>query len=279
MPVKESSTHRAGAHTGTMRESMDLARVEGKNAVLEILRRNLVVRDVYLDEGAEEDEKVRQILSIAARRHIPVKKVDKRGLRGISHHRGANLSVIATVEMPRLPDTLSHVLRLCRSKGEEPFLVLLSQVDFRQNLGAILRTANAAGVHAVVVPRSRRGVVSADVIRVSMGAALFTPTIMSSLYPAIKTLKSEGVYVVGADMQAATPYHDADLRGGLALVLGGEHEGLPPPIRDRCDEVVSIPMSGMVSSLNLGAACSVLIYEKLRQDAREVQRARSRVRA
>lgn len=241
--------------------------VQGKNTVLEILRRKVKIREIYLDSGAATDEKIAEILSTASSRRIPLKRVDPATLQTISHIDGRNIPVVALAEPPVLPATLPQLLRQCREAGENPFLLMLGQVDFRQNLGAIARTANAAGVHGILVPRTRKDPVTPEVIRISMGAALFTPIIREGPYSALKVLKSGGLHIVGADMEAARSYHEADLRGSIAIVLGGEDRRLPEPIMKRCDETVSIPMSGIVSSLNLSVACSILVYEKLRQEA------------
>jgi len=240
--------------------------VQGKNAVLEILRRKVRVRAIYLDSAACRDEKIAEIVSTAGSKRIPLNRVDGATLQKICPFGARNIPVIALVEPPTLPRTLPQLLRQCRETGTNPFLLMLGQVDYRQNLGAIARTANAAGVQGIIVPRTRRDPVTPDVIRISMGAALFTPVIRESPYSALKLLKSEGLRIVGADMEAPKLYHEADLRGGIAFVLGGEDRRLPEPIVRRCDEIVSIPMSGMVSSLNLSVACSVLVYEKLRQE-------------
>ncbi len=241
--------------------------VQGKNAVLEVLRRNVRIRGIYLDSATGKDEKIAEIVSIASSRRIPLKRVDRATLQGISSFGGRNIPVVALAEPPSLPATLPQLLRQCREAGLNPFLLMLGQVDYRQNLGAIARTANAAGVHGILVPRTRKNPVTPEVIRISMGASLFTPIIRESPYSALKVLKSEALHIVGADMEAAKPYHEADLRGSIAFVLGGEDGRLPEPIIRRCDEMVSIPMYGIASSLNLSVACSVLVYEKLRQEA------------
>ena len=241
--------------------------VQGKNTVLEILRRKVKIREIYLDSGAATDEKIAEIVSTASSRRVPLKRVDRDTLRTISNIGGRNIPIVALAEPPVLPATLPQLLRQCSEAGENPFLLMLGQVDYRQNLGAVARTANAAGVHGILVPRTRSNPVTPEVIRISMGAALFTPIIRESPYSALKVLKSGGLHIVGADMEAAKPYYEADLRGSIAFVLGGEDRRLPEPIMRRCDETVRIPMSGIVSSLNLSVACSVLVYEKLRQEA------------
>jgi len=223
------------------------------------------MREVYVDKGANMDRRMEEIFSLASLKGIAIKRVDRRALDDLSYT-GVHMGVIALARAPSLATTTKQLLGSCRSRGESPFLVVVDGVVYEQNLGAIARTSNAAGVHGIIVPRSHKGAVTPEVIRISMSAALFTPIVEESLYSALKAMKSEGVHIVGADMDAEVLYADADLRGSVAFVLGGEHKGMSEPMRRRCDEVVRIPMYGIVSSLNLSAACSILLYEKLRQD-------------
>lgn len=240
-------------------------RIEGRNAVLGSLRRDTEVREVYVDSRANMDRRMEEILSLASLKGIAIRRVDRRVLDDLSYT-GVHMGVIALARAPSLAATTKQLLDSCRSRGESPFLVAVDGVVYEQNLGAIARTSNAAGVHGIIVPRSRKGAVTPEVIRISMSAALFTPIVEENLYSALKATRSEGVHIVGADMDAEVLYTDADLRGSVAFVLGGEHKGMSEPMRRRCDEVVRIPMYGIVSSLNLSAACSILLYEKLRQD-------------
>jgi len=240
-------------------------RIEGRNAVLGALRRDTEVREMYVDSRANVDRRMEEILSIASHRGIVIKRVDRRILDGLSYT-GVHMGVIAFARAPSLVTTTKQLLQSCRSRGESPLLVVIDDVVYEQNLGAIARTSNAAGVHGIIVPKSREGAVTPEVIRISMSAALFTPIIEENIYSALKAMRSEGVRTVGADMDGDELYTDANLRGSVAFVLGGEHKGMSEPMKRRCDEVVRIPMHGMVSSLNLSAACSILLYEKLRQD-------------
>lgn len=240
-------------------------RIEGRNAVLGALRLGSEIREIYVDSRANIDRRMGEMLSIASQRGIAVKRVERRVLDDISST-GVHMGVIAFARAPSLVTTTKQLLTSCRSKGESPFLVVIDDVVYEQNLGAIARTANAAGVQGIIIPRSRKGAVTPEVIRISTGAALFTPIIEENLYSALKAMKSEGVHIVVADMDGKDLYSDANLKGSIAFVLGGEHKGVSEPMKRRCDEVVRIPMYGMVSSLNLSAACSILLYEKLRQD-------------
>jgi 23S rRNA (guanosine2251-2'-O)-methyltransferase len=167
-----------------------------------------------------------------------------------------------------LPVTLDDVLKVAETRNEPPFLCLLDGIEDPQNLGAVVRSADAAGVHGVVVPERGAAHLSPGVYKASAGAANVVPVVrVSSLANAIETLHRREVYVVGADATAEKPLWAANLRGAVAFVIGSEQSGLSRLVRERCDELVGIPMRGQVSSLNASVAASLLFFEKLRQEA------------
>ena len=244
---------------------MKKIQVEGRNPVLEMLRRHVTVVEMFLDGRARPDKKLEEILALAREQKTIIKQVERNQLNTMSAT-GVHMGLIAFVEPPPLPTRLKDLLHECRAKNEDPFLLLINDTLLQQNLGAITRTANAAGVHGIIVPRKQENPLTPEVIRVSMGAALFTPIINESIFTAFKTLKSEGIPVTGVDMDGEILYSAAPLQGSIALLLGGEHKGLSEPEIKRCRQLVRIPMKGIVSSLNISAACAILVYEKLRQD-------------
>lgn len=152
------------------------------------------------------------------------------------------------------------------ASGIEPFLVLVDEVAYEHNLGAILRSSLGFGVHGVIVPTRRGAAMSPVVQRVAMGAAEEIPLVREGLHSALAQCRRAGLRTVGADM-AGRPLGEVDLRGPLALVLGGEGEGLSPSLAKRCDELVSIPLRGRLESLNVSVAAAILMYEKRRQEA------------
>jgi 23S rRNA (guanosine2251-2'-O)-methyltransferase len=239
--------------------------IEGRNTILEIIRRNIAISEIFVDAHARIDKKLDEILSLAGEKKTTIRRVNRSILDKMSST-GVHMGVIAYADTPPLPTRLKDILEDCYLKNEEPFLLLLSDVVYQQNLGAVTRTANAAGVHGIIVPKKQRNPMTPEVIRVSMGAAFFTPVIAENLFIAIKLLKSEGIRIIGADMTGEVFYSDANLRGSVAFVLGGEHKGISEPEKKRCDKIVSMPMNGTVSSLNVSVACGILLYEKIRQD-------------
>jgi 23S rRNA (guanosine2251-2'-O)-methyltransferase len=168
-------------------------------------------------------------------------------------------------EAETLPDwTVTARLNHCISMGVHPFFVLVDEVNYEHNLGAILRSAMGAGVHAVVIPTRRGKGVTAVVQRVAMGGAEEVPVIREGIPASLKVLKRAGVRIVGADMDGANLW-DVPMDGPLAIVLGGEDKGVTHTIRDRCDAIVSVPLAHGLDSLNVSVTAGILMYEKVRQ--------------
>lgn len=239
--------------------------VEGRNPVLEMLRRGITIKTLFIDSHARLDKKMEEILVLARKKKVEIKKVERSTLNKMSAT-GVHMGMIAYAETPRQPTKLKELVKECYSKNQDPFFLVFNEVVFQQNLGAIARTANAAGVHAIILPKKQENPLTPEVIRVSMGAALFTPIIRENVFNAFKFFKGEGIPIIGVDMKGGNLYSNVHLGGSVALVLGGEHKGLSDPEKKKCDEIVKIPMKGMISSLNVSVACGILLYEKVRQD-------------
>jgi 23S rRNA (guanosine2251-2'-O)-methyltransferase len=238
--------------------------LEGRNPVVEALRRQRrrVVR-VLIDVGARPDPRIAEIERLAAEVGAKVERVDRRQLDRLAEGR-VHQGVIADAEaMPQL--TMRQVMDEVYEAGRDPFYVLADEVVYEHNLGAILRSCLGFGVDALVLPTRRGAGVGPVVQRVAMGAAEVVPVVHEGLSSALKPIRDAGIRVVGADAGGA-PVGSVDLRGPLALVLGGEGKGLSDTLRKRCDVVVSIPLAGALESLNVSVAGAVLMYEKRRQD-------------
>lgn len=242
----------------------ELEQLEGRNVVLEALRRKRrPVRRIWLDDRARPDQKVSEIRALAEAARVPVVAVprrvlDERSLTGV--HNG----VIAEA-VPRSVPTVQGLLDELFAAGQDPFLVLVDEVQYEHNLGAILRSAMGAGAHAVVVPVTRGKGLSPVVHRVAMGGAEEVPLIREGLSSALASLRRAGVRVVGADMDGEA-YWSVPMTGPLALVLGGEDKGLTPTLRDRCDAIASVPLRGGLDSLNVSVTAAILLFEKVRQE-------------
>jgi 23S rRNA (guanosine2251-2'-O)-methyltransferase len=242
-----------------------LDQLEGRNVVYEALlrERRRVVR-IHLDARARELERVQEILDLAVRRAVPVDRVPRESLDQLSET-GVHNGIMAWAEP--LPEWSTHaLLDELLGQGKAPFFVLIDEVQYEHNLGAVLRTALGAGAHAVVVPVKRGKGLSPVVQRVAMGAAEVVPLIREGLSSSLATLRRAGVPVVGADMGGA-PCWEVPMAGPLALVLGGEDKGLSHTLRERCNHIATVPTQGGLQSLNVSVTAAILMYEKLRQDA------------
>ena len=248
----------------------DLDQLEGRNVVLEALQRKRrpVVR-IYLDDRAKPDDKLREIVGRARKAGVPVEtraraELDRRSETGV--HNG----IIALAEpLPEL--TVTELLEDIWSRGEQPFLALVDEAQYEHNLGAVLRSALGAGVHGVIVPTRRGKGLTPVVQRVSMGGAEAVPLVREGLSAALKQLRKGGVKIVGADMDGR-PAWEVGLRGPVAFVIGGESKGLSSTLRERCDEIVSVPLAGRLESLNLSVTAGILFFEKVRQESVGVPR-------
>jgi 23S rRNA (guanosine2251-2'-O)-methyltransferase len=238
--------------------------LEGRNPVVEALtRQTRRVRRVWLDQGAKTDDRLQRLLDLCRARSVPVQGVERSVLDRMAEGRVHN-GVIA--EADPLPSwTTSQRLDAVFAKHEAPLFLLCGELAYEHNLGAILRSSLGFGVHAVIVPTRRGADLSPVVQRVAMGGAEDVPLIRESFHSAAKHLERAGVPLVGADM-GGTPIGAARLAGPMCLVLGSEGEGLTSSQRERCSQVVSIPLAGSLESLNVSVAAAVLLYEKRRQD-------------
>jgi 23S rRNA (guanosine2251-2'-O)-methyltransferase len=230
-----------------------MIQVEGRNPVHETLK-TMKPEKVLLARGIEDQAKIVEILRLAGERGVQVEYVPKK------HHQG----IIALIQPPRAP-TLRGIL--ARNQGDVT-LILIDRLYDPMNLGSILRTAEATGVAAVVIPKKGSVGLTPAVLRASMGGGLHVPIIRDNLFQAAKLLKQEGVKLVAVDPTGATDYYRERLTGSVALVLGGEDRGINDSLLNRCDSVIRIPMRGSITSLNVGVAAAVVLYERMRQLAR-----------
>lgn len=236
--------------------------IEGRNAVLEAYRAGRPIDRLFLQDGCQ-DGPVMSISREAKKRNTPVKYVTKERLDQLSEtgkHQGV-IAYAAAYEYAEVEDLLAAA----RQKGEDPFLILLDNIEDPHNLGAIIRTANLAGAHGVIIPKRRAAGLTAVVAKTSAGALSYTPVAkVTNLTATIKELKERGIWFVCADMDGEQMY-DLDLTGPIGLVIGSEGEGVSRLVQKECDFVASIPMKGEIGSLNASVAAGVLAYEIVRQ--------------
>jgi len=244
-----------------------MSQVEGRNPVFETLKRG-GVRKLLVVEGSTGDPKVKEIVEMAKRRGSPVEYVEKAALDKLSETR-RHQGVIALVEAPGYV-SLSGVVK---KAGRTPCIIILDGVQDPQNFGSILRTADAAGVDAVLIPKKEGVGLTPTVLRVSMGGGAHVPVARENIYPAVKLLKDEDFKLVAVDPSGDHDFWEEDLSGAITLVLGGEGEGISPTLLEKCDSVIRIPMHGLVSNLNVGVSAAIVLYERLRQqNAKQGQR-------
>lgn len=236
--------------------------IVGRNAVTEALRGGRSLNKLLLQEGAHGGS-LSELLALAKAKGVPVETVKAERLAKLSaglRHQG-----VAALAAPIAFQTLEAVFAKAAARNEQPFLLLLDELQDPQNVGALIRSADAAGVHGVLLPRRRSCPLNAVVAKISAGAVEYVPIVqIGNIAQTIAELQERGCWIVGADMDG-TDYFAADLRGPIVLVIGAEGKGLGRLVKEKCDAIVSIPMNGGVNSLNASAAGAVLLYEVVRQ--------------
>lgn len=239
----------------------DLA-IEGRNAVLEAFRAGRTIDKLFVLDGCQ-DGPIRSILREAKKQDVIVNFVKKERLDQLSGT-GKHQGVIAHGAAYAY-STVEDILAKAREKGEPPFLFVLDNIEDPYNLGAIIRTANLAGAHGVIIPKRRAAGLTAVVARTSAGALNYTPVAkVTNLVRTIEELKEQGIWFVCADMDGTVMY-DLDLKGPIGLVIGSEGEGVSRLVKETCDFVAAIPMKGDIDSLNASVAAGVMAYEIVRQ--------------
>ena len=236
--------------------------IEGRNAVLEAFRSGKTIDKLFVLDGCQ-DGPVKSIIREAKKTDTIINFVDKERLdrlAGTGHHQGV-VAQAAAYEYAEVED----ILKAAKDKGEAPVIFILDEIEDPHNLGAIIRTANQAGAHGVIIPKRRAVGLTATVAKTSAGAINYTPVAkVTNLGHTIDELKEQGMWFVCADMGGETMYN-LNLTGPIGVVIGNEGEGVSRLIREKCDFVASIPMKGDIDSLNASVAAGVLGYEIVRQ--------------
>ena len=236
--------------------------IEGRNAVLEAYRAGKTIDKLYVQDGVK-DGPIQSIIREAKKQDTIVNFVSRERLNQMSeegHHQGV-IAHAAASEYAEVED----ILKAAEEKGEPPFIFLLDGIEDPHNLGAIIRTANLAGAHGVIIPKRRASGLTAVVAKTSAGALNYTPVAkVTNLAATIEELKEKGLWFVCADMNGELMYR-LNLKGPVGLVIGGEGDGVGRLVREKCDMVASIPMKGNIDSLNASVAAGVLAYEIVRQ--------------
>jgi len=234
-------------------------RVEGRRPVLEVLRSDRPVNKIFIEKG-NPDPTLARIAALAREKGIPIQYVDKRKLDMMSLariHQGVILDA-AVKEYAEVED----ILRIASERGEDPFIVILDGITDTNNFGSIIRSAECAGAHGIIIPKRRSATLNATVAKVAAGAQEFIAIArVGNLAQTVRELKAKGIWMAGADPEGDKAYYEADMKGPIGLIIGSEGEGLSRVVREQCDFLVKIPMKGKISSLNAGVAAGLLLFE------------------
>ena len=246
-------------------------RIIGRNAVMEALRTDREIEKLTVlrqKPGTKAEGSLKKILAKAKDQKIPIEYADRAGRDRIAAG-GVHQGVIATVSDYEYR-TVEELLQTAKDREEAPFLIILDGLEDPHNLGAIMRTAECAGAHGIIIPQRRSVTVNATVMKTSAGAAEHIGCArVTNIARTIEQLQEQGIWVYGCDMDGTSVY-ETDLRGPAAIVIGNEGRGISRLVRDKCDFIISIPMKGQINSLNASNAAAIVTYEALRQREKAV---------
>lgn len=237
--------------------------VEGRNAVRELLNSDKDINKIFIQKG-DRHGSILEIIAKAKEKKILINEVDKFKLDQMAqsdNHQG----VIAMVP-PYEYSTVEDILEYAKSKNEDPFILILDEIEDPHNLGSIIRTAECCGVHGIIIPKRRACPVNSTVNKTSVGAAQYVRVArVNNLNDTIRELKENNVWIYGTDMNGEVDYNKQDYKGGVGLVIGNEGSGMGKLVRENCDILVKIPMKGQINSLNASVSAGIVMYEVMNQ--------------
>ncbi|MGC4378163.1 23S rRNA (guanosine(2251)-2'-O)-methyltransferase RlmB [Fictibacillus sp. Mic-4] len=237
--------------------------VAGRNPVLEVLRSGRDINKIMIGEGSQKGP-IHQVIKLAKEKNVLVQHVPKQKLDQLSdgaNHQGV-MAFVASYEYADMED----LFKKAEERGEEPFFILLDEIEDPHNLGSILRTADAVGAHGIIIPKRRAVGLTAAVAKASTGAIEYVPVVrVTNMVQTMKELKERGLWFVGADMKGNEDYREANFNMPLGLVIGSEGKGIGRLVKDTCDFLIRLPMRGKVTSLNASVAAGLLLYEVYRK--------------
>ena len=238
-------------------------KVEGRNAVIELLKSDRTVNKIMVARGDRQGS-INEILKLAKQNRIIVTEVDRNKLDTLSetkHHQGV-IAFVAPIEYK----DVDYILNVAKERGEEPFILIADEIEDPHNLGALIRSAEVAGCHGVIIPKRRAVAVTEVVSKVSVGATEYMPIArVNNINNTSRELKDKGVWIVGTDGSADTIYYKQDLTGPIAIVVGSEGRGMNKLTMKNCDFLVKIPMIGKITSLNASVSGGIVLFEALKQ--------------
>ena len=236
--------------------------VEGRNAVIELLKSNKTIEQLFIANGKMEGS-INKILGLAKDKDVIVKEVDRKKLDLMSETK-AHQGVIAQIT-PFKYSTVDEILNYAKQKDEDPFIVILDELEDPHNLGSIVRTAELCGVHGIIIPKRRNVGVTATVYKASVGAIEYVKIAkVTNVNSTIDELKAKNIWVYGADINGEEYSYDTNFNGACAIVIGNEGKGISKLTKNKCDKLVKIPMIGKINSLNASVAGGIMMYEVLK---------------
>lgn len=236
--------------------------VEGRNAVIELLKSNKTIEQLFIANGKMEGS-INKILGLAEDKGVIVKEVDRKKLDLMSETK-AHQGVIAQIT-PFKYSTVDEILNYAKQKDEDPFIVILDELEDPHNLGSIVRTAELCGVHGIIIPKRRNVGVTATVYKASVGAIEYVKIAkVTNVNSTIDELKAKNIWVYGADINGEEYSYDTNFNGACAIVIGNEGKGISKLTKNKCDKLVKIPMIGKINSLNASVAGGIMMYEVLK---------------
>ena len=237
--------------------------IEGRNSVLELLETGKDINKIFIEKG-EKHSSINKIIGIARDRKIVTVEVDKNKLNQMAqteNHQGV-IAIVPPFDYCEVQDILDEA----KTRGEQPFILILDGIEDPHNLGAIIRTAETAGVHGIIIPKRRACSVNSTVYKVASGAVEHMKIArVNNLNDEIKHLKENNVWIYGTAIEATKYYYEENLTGSIALIIGNEGEGLSRLVRENCDVLLKIPMKGKISSLNASVSAGIVMYEAVKQ--------------
>ena len=237
--------------------------VEGRNAVLELLESGKDINKIFITKG-EKHGSINKLISIAKEKRVIIVEKDKYQLDQMAQTQ--NYQGVIAIVPPFEYVEIEDILQKAKDKNEDPFVLILDGIEDPHNLGSIIRTAETAGVHGIIIPKRRAAVVNSTVNKVSAGACQhMMVSRVTNITDAISTLKEAGLWICGTDIATDKYYYNQDLKGALGIVIGNEGNGISDKVKKNCDFLVKIPMNGKVTSLNAAVSTGIIIYESVKQ--------------
>lgn len=237
--------------------------IEGRNSVLELLESQKDINKIFITKG-ERHGSINKIIAIAKERGIILVEKDKRQMDEIAQNQ--NYQGVIAIVPPYEYCEIEDILEVAKERKEEPFVLILDGIEDPHNLGSIIRTAETAGVHGVIIPKRRAASVNSTVNKASAGAVQHMKIArVTNISDAIQKLKDEGLWICGTDINTEKYYYNQDLTGALGIVIGNEGTGMSDKVRKNCDFLVKIPMRGKIESLNASVSAGIVIYESVKQ--------------